>query len=215
MQLRMRDAAQILCVSEKTIRRWINQESLPTRQVGGQYWFSRTELLEWATLRHHHVSPDALGALIDADDSSQLADAFLAGAVLEDVAGDQWPTVLETIVHRMRLPEAHDRRVLIELFAARGGANFTAIAPGLAIPHPRHPLVLRGASAAVTLAYLQQPLALADGATINSLFVITSPTMPSHRQLLSGLISALARGSFRDAVAKHASAEVLAHLAHA
>ncbi|MBU1054273.1 MAG: helix-turn-helix domain-containing protein [Proteobacteria bacterium] len=51
MKLRVKDAAELLKVSEKTIYRWIAQEKLPMHQLSGQYRFNRAELLEWATTK--------------------------------------------------------------------------------------------------------------------------------------------------------------------
>ncbi|HOD84676.1 MAG TPA: helix-turn-helix domain-containing protein, partial [Phycisphaerae bacterium] len=45
MRLRVRDAAELLNVSEKTIYRWIAQKLLPVHRVNEQYRFNRAELL--------------------------------------------------------------------------------------------------------------------------------------------------------------------------
>ncbi|MBA3037024.1 MAG: helix-turn-helix domain-containing protein [Desulfobacterium sp.] len=57
MKLRVKDAAELLQVSEKTIYRWIAQEKLPMHQISGQYRFNRAELLEWATTQCIPISP--------------------------------------------------------------------------------------------------------------------------------------------------------------
>ena len=44
MQLNVRDAAELLFVSEKTIYRWVKQNELPAYKINGQYRFSRAEL---------------------------------------------------------------------------------------------------------------------------------------------------------------------------
>ena len=51
MDLTIRDAAAIFDVPESRIYRWIHEEDLPAREVNGQHYFNRTELLEWATVR--------------------------------------------------------------------------------------------------------------------------------------------------------------------
>src|SRR6266581_9798680 len=58
MKLTVRDAAQLLSVSEKTIYRWIKQGVIPAYQISDQYRFNRAELLEWATSRRINVSPE-------------------------------------------------------------------------------------------------------------------------------------------------------------
>src|ERR1043165_4900380 len=58
MKLTVRDAAQLLNVTDKTIYRWIKQGAIPAYQINEQYRFNRAELLEWATSRKLNVSPD-------------------------------------------------------------------------------------------------------------------------------------------------------------
>ena len=48
MDLRVRDVAKLLNVSEQTVYRWVRERSLPAHRVGEQYRFNRVELQEWA-----------------------------------------------------------------------------------------------------------------------------------------------------------------------
>src|SRR3954462_8574972 len=60
VNLSVRDAAGILRVSEKTIYRWIKQQSIPAYRVQDQYRFNRAEILEWATARRLNVATEIL-----------------------------------------------------------------------------------------------------------------------------------------------------------
>ena len=52
MQLSVREVAQYLNVSEKTVYRWISEGKVPHHRVDGQYRFNRSDLLElMATLK--------------------------------------------------------------------------------------------------------------------------------------------------------------------
>jgi PTS system nitrogen regulatory IIA component len=55
MDLSVRDSAQLLKVSEKTIYRWVKQGKLPAYRINEQYRFNRAELLEWATSQRLNV----------------------------------------------------------------------------------------------------------------------------------------------------------------
>ena len=48
----------LLSVSEKTIYRWIKQQTIPAYRVQDQYRFNRAEILEWATSRRMNVSSE-------------------------------------------------------------------------------------------------------------------------------------------------------------
>ena len=56
MQLSVREVAQYLNVSEKTVYRWISEGKVPHHRVDGQYRFNRSDLLEWANERKIKVS---------------------------------------------------------------------------------------------------------------------------------------------------------------
>ena len=51
MQLTVRDVSKLMSVSERTVYRWIGQQSIPVYKVLDQYRFNKAELLEWALSR--------------------------------------------------------------------------------------------------------------------------------------------------------------------
>jgi len=57
MQITVREVAELLNISEKTVYRWIDERKLPGYRLNGQYRFHRAELLEWATANRINVSP--------------------------------------------------------------------------------------------------------------------------------------------------------------
>jgi PTS system nitrogen regulatory IIA component len=57
-KLTVREAAALLNASEKSVYRWIKQGLLPAYRINDQYRINRAELLEWATARKLHVSPE-------------------------------------------------------------------------------------------------------------------------------------------------------------
>src|SRR4029077_3575987 len=57
MQLTIREVAKALQVNENTIYSWISDQQLPAELVNGQYYFNRSQVLEWATVRKLKFSP--------------------------------------------------------------------------------------------------------------------------------------------------------------
>jgi excisionase family DNA binding protein len=47
MDLKIKDVADLLNVSESTIRRWIAEGKIPAYLINHQYRFSRTEIENW------------------------------------------------------------------------------------------------------------------------------------------------------------------------
>src|SRR5438477_7285755 len=109
MKLTVRDAAQILNVSEKTIYRWIKQGVIPAYQISDQYRFNRAELLEWATSRRINVSPEIFSEPEGGETPPpSLSEALRAGGVHYRVGGADKAAVLKGAVEMMKLPEEVD-----------------------------------------------------------------------------------------------------------
>lgn len=207
MNLSVRDAANLLMVSEKTIYRWIKQQAVPAYRVQEQYRFNRAELLEWATSRRLNVSseifsePEAEGQPVPT-----LFGALEAGGVFYRVSGHDKESALREVVQVLRVPEEVDREFLLRVLLAREAIEPTAVGEGIAIPHVRNPVVLHLRRPALALCFLERPIAYGalDGKPVNTLFTIISPTTRAHLHLMSKLAFVLRDAGVRRAVRRQA-----------
>jgi PTS system nitrogen regulatory IIA component len=213
MQLNVRDVSRILDVSERTVQRWVQADGLPASSVSGQYHFNPLELLEWATAHKKSVSlelfPDTVQSVAAAGCGNVLLDALRAGAVLYNVSGDNTEAVLRAIITGMKLPANFDRDFMVQLFLTREALGSTGVGDGLAIPHPRHPVVLPETSSAVTICFLEEPIDFNsfDKRPVDTLFVLISQSVRSHLNLLSRLASALRNSEYREVIRRRPPAE--------
>jgi PTS system nitrogen regulatory IIA component len=213
MQLSVRDVARLLQVNEAKVYGWIREGSLPAEEVNGQYRFNRAELLEWATLRKMEVLPALFRDSATNGFSGRLDDALALGGVIHDLAGDDKDTVLRNMVQAMPLPGEMEREMLLEFFLGRESLGSTGIGNGLAIPHPRLPIVLPVEQPSITLCYLAKPIpyAATDGQPVHTLFAMVSPTARIHLHLLARLAMALRNPQFLAVVQrKGKAAEIVA-----
>ncbi len=194
MQLTVRQAAELLNVSEKSVYRWITDGTLPAYRVSGQYRISRAELIEWATANKVNPSPslfrDGDGATAPLPD---FVEALQAGGIFYRLTGNDKEAVLRSVVGMLRLPEEVDREFLLQVFLAREGLASTGVGDGIAIPHARSPLVLHVEKPTVTLCFLDRPIEFGalDGHPVHALFTVVSPTVRAHLYLLSRIAFAL------------------------
>lgn len=210
MNTSVKDAAELLRVSEKTIYRWIKQEVLPVYRVNEQYRFNRAELLEWATSRRMGISPDAFHELEAVGTPlPHLVESLETGGIVYRLDGNSRDTVLARLVDELRLPEEVDRDYLLKVLNARERLASTGVGNGIAIPHPRNPVLLHITKPSVTLAFLEEPVDFhaLDGKPIQTLFCLISPTLRAHLHLLSMLSFALLNPDFRAAIENQASRE--------
>jgi len=187
MQLDVRAAAAVLNVPEATIYRWIAEKHLPAKGVEGQYRFARTELLEWATVHKVQLSPNIFQDEETSASHLSLVDSLESGGIFYDVPGADKNSVLRAVVDNMSLPEGADQELLLELFLAREASGSTAVGNGVAIPHPRHPVVLPVAKPMLSLCFLAEPIdfGAANGEPVHTLFVLLSPTVQMHLQMIA------------------------------
>lgn len=211
MDLSVRESAQLLKVSEKTIYRWVKQGKLPAYRVNEQYRFNRAELLEWATSERLNVSPDIFAEPTDGGLAVGLTDALKSGGIHYRLGGADKPAVLKSLVDVMPLPEQVDRQFLYQVLLARESLGSTALGDGIAVPHVRNPIVMHITRPMATLCFLEQPIEFGalDGRPVHTLFTIVSPTIRAHLQLLSRLGFALRQPAFAEAIAKQGTREAI------
>ncbi len=207
MQLSVKDVAKLLNVAEKTIYRWIKQESIPVYRINEQCRFNRAEILEWATSKRIPFSPEML---TESDQGAlplpSLTETLKSGGVVYRVEGKDKASVLRSVVEVMRLPEEVDREFLYQVLLARETLGSTGIGDGIAIPHVRNPIVLHITKPTITLCFLENPIQFGsiDGEPVKILFTLISPTVKAHLHLLSRLSYVLQNPLVKQALERQA-----------
>ncbi len=212
MNLTVKDAAQLLQVSEKSIYRWLKQAAIPAYRMGGQHRFNRSELLEWATSKHMAVSPDAFSdPEIDRLPMPLFSDALEAGGVFYRIDGKSRDEVLLQVSIHLRVPEDTDQKYLARTLIERELMASTAIGDGIAIPHLRVPLFTQIVRPSMTLFFLENPVDFCafDGAPVNILFTPLAPTQKTHLYLLSKLGFLLKNKAFKQALLEQQNREII------
>lgn len=209
MQITVREVAKLLQVSEKTVYRWITQGDLPVYRINDQYRFNRAEILQWATAKKLNVSDEIFKEPLSAEPLPGLHDALHAGGIFYRLEGADRDAVLRTVVETLRLPDEVDRKFLRKVLVAREELCSTGVGDGIAIPHPRSPVVMHIPRATVTLCFLETPIDFGalDGQPVHTLFSIISPTLRAHLHLLAQLSAALKNERFHDAIRRQATRE--------
>ncbi len=215
MHLDSREAARFLGVDEGTLHRWVRRGELRARKVHDQLRFDRIDLLEFASVRGIAVPPEMLSEQTTGDAMPRLADAVEVGGVHLMVSGNDRASVLRAVVDRLPVPAGIDRRFLYQMLVAREQLGSTAVGNGVALPHPRNPIVLRVEAAAVAICYLAEPVDFdaPDGRPVHTLFAVVSPSVRVHLHLLAVIAAALQDPRFAAAIVGRADkAELLPHL---
>jgi len=198
MQITIEDASKILGVSESQIKRWIKDRGLPAEKLNDRHLFNRIKLIEWMTLNNIPFSgrwPEQTQNIT----ADSLCDALSRGGVFYDVAASSKTSALGSVVKLMPLPEKIDRQLLLEVLLAREALASTGLGDGIAIPHPRNPVVFHITEAIVSLCFLERPVEFGaiDQKPVHTLFTLVTPNARCHLKLLSKLAYSLQDPSFQ------------------
>ncbi len=146
------------------------------------------------------------------DGTEGLAKRINRGGVYYNLGGDDPVAVLRSIVQTASLPAGLDRESLLLAVLERETLMPTALGDGIAIPHPRSPLLSREEDERVAVCFPRRPIPYAalDRKPVFVLFLILSADTRSHLFTLSELSFLCRRTDFRDHLAGKPSREELA-----
>ena len=162
--LTIRQLAEYLMVSEKTVYRMLDRNQLPAVRVGAQWRFRRQDIDAWLTDEVRRVEHEGQRAVLDALESSELAIHSLLSPenvwlAVSPASRDE----LLALMTREALLDAHvDRDQLYRSIREREELCSTALLSDAAFPHPLDPRPFRFSRKRVLLAVLREPLDFLD-----------------------------------------------------
>lgn len=215
MKLTIKEVTQLFDVSPNTIYKWIKEDEFPAYRIKERYRFNPVDILEWAIARKVPYRVE-LAQMPERDGttttpSNSLVQALEVGGVHYKVPNHNKASVIRAVVDRLPLPADVDREFAAHMLLARESLGSTALGDGIAIPHPRNPLVFHVDHPFLTLCFLESPVAFdaVDRQPVHTIFALVCPTIKSHLTLLSRLAFALKDATFRHLITARAAREDL------
>lgn len=211
MQLTVGEVSKLCHVPESEVYLWVKREGLSAQRVNDTFSINASELLEWTSMTNRFISPSTLRVLNgDSVKKSGLYEALKIGGVLYDVHASDKKELFTAVVKTLPVPESFQREMLVDLLLAREALGSTVVQSGIAIPHPRRPVVLAGAAPVARLCYMETPFSFGDAeAPVEMLFLLICPTVRDHQQLLSRVANALRDDTFLNLVRSRPPKEVI------
>lgn len=193
MDLRLKDVAELLNVSEGTVRRWISDGKIPYYRLNQQFRFSRSEIENWvlSCKRNGAFSPFVNQDLESERLGTQqygLYRAIHKGNVYKDVSGNTKEEVIREAVKQIAKDICLDAEVITELLLDREKLMSTALSNGVAVPHTRD-FLLQESFDVVAVAYPREPIEFGalDGKPVHTLFFLFACDDKRHLHLLAKL----------------------------
>ncbi len=210
MDLKIKDVAELLNVSEKTIRRWLADGKIPAYRLNSQYRFSRIEIENWVlscrlskqesgfldlTPQQRSVLPgESAQQDLTRDDGGQapgmqqfsLYRAIHKGGIYSDVPGETKGDIIRGTMKLVAGILGRDADVLSELLLDREKLMPTALNHGIAVPHTRE-FVFDGPFDVAVIVFPKKPIEYGalDGEPVHTLFFLFASGDKRHLHLLA------------------------------
>lgn len=143
--------------------------------------------------------------------SVSLAAMIRAGGVHYNVSGSRPEQVFTDLASRVSLPSSVSKSGFLTGLVERERLMTTAVGNGIALPHPRRPLVADPADERVFVCFLDKPVNFEslDGKPVYALFVLLSADSQTHLRTLSQLSYLFQQEEFRSFLRKKPDTEEL------
>lgn len=212
MDLKIKDVADLLNVSETTIRRWLSEGKIPSYKIGGQHRFSRGEIQNWVVSRKSQEaldespSPSAPGG----NKQFSLYRAIHKGSILTHVPGEGKEAVIRNAMHLIAQDLNLDADVLADLLMDRENLQPTALNNGIGVPHTRD-FLLSAHQDVVVVVFPEQPIdyGALDGKPVHTLFFLFACEDKRHLHLLAKIAHLCSQPAFLELLGAKPSKEVL------
>lgn len=138
------------------------------------------------------------------NESDDILEMIRKGGVYYNISGEHSGEVFSDLVTQIQLPANVSAESLRNGLVEREGLMSTSIGNGIAIPHPRTPLVTNEADQRIYVCFLDKNanFEAMDGKSVFVLFVILSNGSQNHLRILSRLSYLFQQESFRSALKK-------------
>ena len=197
MDLKLKDVAELLDVSEATIRRWIADGKIPYYRLNQQFRFSRSEIESWmlSCKQEGDFSPfhefkgfeDPVKERLGTQQFG-LYRAVHKGGVYYDVPGETKEEVIRAAVQLIARDLGLDAEVITELLLDRERLMPTALSNGVGVPHTRD-FLLQESYDVVALVFPKKPIQYGalDHMPVHTLFFLFACDDKRHLHLLAKL----------------------------
>lgn len=195
MDLKLKDVAELLNVSEGTIRRWITDSKIPYYRLNHQYRFSRSEIENWVLSckqggefspfdqEEEETPKERLGT-----QQFGLFRAIHKGGVYQNIPGDTKEDVIRNAVRQIAGELHLDAEVITELLLDRERLMPTALSNGIGVPHTRD-FLLQESYDVIAVVFPDEPIEYGalDGQPVHTLFFLFACDDKRHLHLLAKL----------------------------
>ncbi|MEI7812102.1 MAG: PTS sugar transporter subunit IIA [Ignavibacteria bacterium] len=200
MDLSINDVSILLMLDKKEIEKLVKKKLIPSESIQNRTRFSKQAVIEWALLNNKPINLSATEHFSEFqfETISPLLDE---GSFFHDCDFTKGNYIKE-MISLIDLEGDIDRGIIVELLSSREKLMSTAIGNGIALPHPRIPIILGHGKPLINFFILNNPLDLNafDGEPVNTIILIVSQTINQHLYIIAHLSDLLCKEEFRSSL---------------
>lgn len=206
MDLKLKDVADLLNVSETTVRRWIAEGKIPYYRLNHQFRFSRNEIENWVLSSKQEgdfstILEEDLPLKSESLGTQQfgLYRAIHKGGVYRNIPGLSKEEVIANAVALIAKDISLDAEVITDLLLDREKLMPTALSNGVAVPHTRD-FLLEESFDVVAVVFPENPIEFGalDGKPVDVMFFLFACDDKRHLHLLAKLAHLSSKDSSLD-----------------
>lgn len=222
-QMDEQQVAAYLHMDLRDLKKLASRGQVPCRKVGGGFRFSKGEIDHWVEAQMHQLGPGRLAGITKGvsthhgiDHEELLVCPLIPpqGLAVPLEARTRQSVLRGLIEVAERNSLVYNRQELLEEVQKREELCTTALAPGLALPHPRHPLPYDIAESFVVVGLTSTGIAFGaeDGSMTRLFFLICCKDERTHLHVLARLALMLHEQAAIDELIEAGSANELRSL---
>ncbi|MFA6133796.1 MAG: PTS sugar transporter subunit IIA [Phycisphaerae bacterium] len=220
-QMNEQQVAAYLHLDAREVHKLASRGKIPCRKSGGKFVFRKIDMDHWIEQQMSDLGRDRLrgiergvGAHHGLDVSQLMVWPMIPdGGIAVPLKAKTRDAALRSLVDlAFRAELVYDRDRLIEEVRAREDLCSTAMAPGVALPHPRHPLPYDIAASFVIVGLTSSgiPFGAVDGTLTRLFFLICCKDDRTHLHVLARLAQMLHDQAYIDEMVVAGDADELA-----
>ena len=197
-QMNDRQVASYLRMDLREVAKLASRGHIPCRKVRGRFVFRKGELDHWVEKQLHSLGKDRLADIAKGvsvhhgfDHKSLLIHPLIPpGGLAVPLAAKTRDAAMRALVHLAKQADmVYAPDVLLKEIRAREQVCSTALAGGVALPHPRHPLQydIAGSFIVAGLTHSGIPFGAHDGSLTRLFFLICCKDESTHLHVLARL----------------------------
>jgi PTS system nitrogen regulatory IIA component len=225
-QMNEKQLAAYLHLDVREVVKLASRGRIPCRKVAGGYVFFKGQIDHWIFEQMGDLSPDQLAKIEKgvSDHHGWATEADLLGALIPAggiavplPARTRQSVLRELVAVAEEAGLVYNRPDLLDELQQREELCSTAVFPGVAMPHPRHPVPYDIAETFIVVGLTESgiPFGATDGALTRLFFLICSKDDRTHLHVLARLAQVLHEPDAKDRLLACSDADALRECLHA